>query len=84
MEQQEQRLQEFEWEQTHGKHSPEGLEAGAGGAALEQVAMKIIQNITLTFGDKEMSAEQLMAAAKRLREQAAAIQNENSSHDAHA
>jgi hypothetical protein len=64
-----------------GRNGPPGPETGSGGAAIEAVAMKIIQHITVNVPDRELSAEQLMLAARQLREQAAALSREAPSHD---
>jgi hypothetical protein len=63
-----------------GRNGPPGPEAGSIGA-IEAVAMKIIQHITVNVPDRELSAEQLMLAARQLREQAAALSREAPSHD---
>jgi hypothetical protein len=60
-----------------GRSGPQPPEAGTS-AAIEAIATMIIQNITVSFPDAEVSAERLMAAARQLREQAAAIQREKS------
>ena len=57
-------------------------EAGSSGAVLEQVALKIVQNLTLNLGNGEQTAEQLMAAAEQLRQQAALLSQEKPIHAA--
>jgi hypothetical protein len=63
------------------RNGPQAPDGGSGGAAIEAVAMKIIQHITVNVPDRELSAEQLMLAARQLREQAAALSREAPSHD---
>jgi hypothetical protein len=59
-------------EQSKAKHGEQGLGDTPGGAAtIEAVAMQVVQNITMNFTDRHLNAEQLMAAARQLREQAA-------------
>jgi hypothetical protein len=60
-------------------HQPE---AGSSGAAIEAVALKITQNLILNFGNGEQTAEQLMAAAEQLRQQAALLSQEKPIHAA--
>jgi hypothetical protein len=50
-------------------------EAGSSGA-IEAVALKIVQNLTLNLGNGEQTAEQLMATAEQLRRQAALLSQE--------
>jgi hypothetical protein len=45
-------------------------EAGASGAVLEQVYLKIVQHIEMKIPDREMSAEEIMQHARELRQQA--------------
>jgi hypothetical protein len=60
-------------------HQPEG---GSSGAAIEAVALKIVQNLTLNLGNGEQTAEQLMRAAEQLRQQAALLSQEKQIHAA--
>jgi hypothetical protein len=77
MEQQEQDLAKREWEQTHGKHSPQGAEADAVVSApppLDGNTVQLIQTILIgvqSYPDaKRAIMEQLRLAAQELREQA--------------